>query len=187
MKTKILIGVIALVSTITFASCSKNDKKQTSSTTPVVETPESEANITLTAGGETFTINGSCGWAVAGGVNYIGAQDASISARAFSANFSIDELPSQTTTYTIIQSDINDTDPTHVSISLSEINGNTLTSWISSNASGTFTMVVTGNKVTVDLSGIVLQPELSTGFFTSGNVGPFSNAGTLSGTLTFYK
>jgi hypothetical protein len=167
-------------------SCKKDEKKPTSAT-PTPTTEEGHADIALTMpNGEVFQLNGPCGWAVAGGVNYIGANHSSNNLRAFSTNFNITELPSQTTSYILVD-DESDTDPTHITMSITEINGDTLTSWSSKTTSGTLTMVVNGNKITVNLAGISLYPQTNSGFFINGNVGAFANDGALTGTLTFYK
>jgi hypothetical protein len=167
-------------------SCKKDEKKPVSSTTPPV-TEEGSADITLTMPtGEVYQLNGPCGWATAAGTNYIGANHSSNNLRTFSAFFNISELPSQTTSYTLVE-DGSDTDPTHITMNITEINGDTLTEWHSQTTSGTLTMVVTGNEINVNLSGITLYPQTNPGFFTSGNVGAFANSGALTGTLTFYK
>jgi hypothetical protein len=190
MKTTFLILIIATTYWL-FSSCKKKGTNtvqtttQSSNVSPSNPTPV--ANVIVTAGGQNFTLNGACGWAVAGGVHYIGAQDATVGTRALEIDFNVDELPTQTTTYTIVQNDYTNTNPTEVSISIAEITGNTLTSWKSSATSGTLTVVVTGNKISIDLSAIVLDPEQPSSFYTNGNVGAFSQSGIMSGTLTFYK
>jgi hypothetical protein len=167
-------------------SCKKDEKKPTTPT-PTPATEEGHADITLTMpAGEVYQLNGPCGWATAGGTNYIGANHASNNLKTFSAFFNISELPSQTTSYTLV-GDGSDTDPAHITMNITEINGDTLTEWHSETNSGTLTMVVNGNEITVNLAGITLYPETNPGFFTSGNVGAFANNGALTGTLTFYK
>jgi hypothetical protein len=146
-----------------------------------------KANIILTAGGEQYKINGPCGWASALGTKYIGANDAGNNLKTFSAFFNIDNPPAKTTTYTLVD-DVNDEDPTHIRMNITEIRGSSLFEYTSTNTSGKLTLVVSGNKVTADLSGIILKP--STGenpIFPSLNTGAFSKTGTLSGTLEFEK
>lgn len=176
IKTTLLVAFISIFT----ISCSKDDDDNSSTTSG-----EGVANITLTAGGQEFKINGPCGWATFGGTKYIGANDANNSQRAFSTYFNTD-LPTATTTYTLVEDSL-DENPTHITMNITEIVGSKLTSWNSTDASGTLTIVVSGNKYTVDLSGIVLAPNTSTSGFENGNVGAFANNGTLSGTLTFYK
>lgn len=159
----------------------------TSTTTTGAPVQVSAATITLTSGSKTTTITGSCGWATAGGVNYIGAHDTNKELRIFEATFNIQDPPAQTTTYTLTAYDVNDTNPAHVSMSIAEQIGNGLLEWDSSNSSGTVTLVVTGNKVTVDLSGVTLAAQTNSGFYTNLNVGDYANPGVLTGTLTFYK
>ena len=176
---------IALSATL-MMSCKKDEKKPGSPTPPPVA-EEGQADITLTMpAGEVYQLNGPCGWASAAGTNYIGANHASNNLKTFSSYFNISELPAQTTSYTLVE-DGTDTDPTHITMNITEINGDTLTAWHSKTTSGTLTLVVNGNVVTANLAGITLYPETNPGFFTSGNVGAFSNNGALSGTLTFYK
>ncbi len=180
MKTKITSILMITLLGILSLSCSKDDDN--ASPTNAV----GSADITLTAGGQPFKVTGPCGWAVAGGANYIGATHAENSQRTFAAFFNITTLPTVTTTYTLVESVV-DTDPSHITMNITQIAGSTLTEWSSKNTSGTLTLVVDGNKITANLAGITLYPQTSSGAFTNGNVGAFANNGTLSGTLTFYR
>lgn len=189
-KIAILLSVF-----ITLTSCKKKEEtttpppsnSSTSTTTTGSPVQVSAATITLTSGAQTTTITGSCGWASAGGVHYIGAHDQNKNLRIFEATFNIENPPAVTTTYTLVAYNINDTDPDHVSMSISEQVGNGLFEWDSSNTSGTITLVVSGNKVTVDLSGITLTAQTNSGVYTNLNTGDYANPGVLTGTLTFYK
>lgn len=179
--------VFTALSAFMLMSCKKDEKKPTPNPTPTPVTEEGHADITLTMpAGEVYQLSGPCGWATAAGTNYIGANHASNNLKTFSSYFNISELPAQTTTYTLVE-DGTDTDPSHITMNITEINGNTLTEWHSTTTSGTLTLVVNGNQVTANLAGITLYPETNHGFFTSGNVGAFANEGALTGTLTFYK
>lgn len=178
--------VFITLSAVLLMSCKKDEKKPTSTTTTPT-TEEGHADITLTMPtGEVYQLNGPCGWATVSGTNYIGANHASNNLRTFSTFFNISELPSQTTSYTLVE-DGSDTDPTHITMNITEISGDTITGWHSNTTSGTLTMVVNGNEITVNLAGITLYPQTNSGFFTNGNVGAFANSGALTGTLTFYK
>lgn len=193
MKPIVSILLLAVV----LLACKKKDKDQQKDPTPLTTTSggsttsgpvqTSVATITVTSGTKTTILSGPCGWAVAGGVKYIGANDQANTKRVMEASFNIQDLPAQTTTYTLVAYDINDTDPTHVSMSFTEIIGNGLLEWSSISTSGNLTLVVTGNKVTVDLSGITLKAQTNSGFYTNLNTGEYANPGVLSGTLTFYK
>lgn len=165
-------------------SCSKDDNDETSTETNTTNS-EGEANIILTAGGQEFKLKGPCGWAVAGGVNYIGANQSDNQLRIFSADFNISELPTETTTYTLVE-DVFDTDPSHITMNISELAGSKLTEWSSKNTSGKLTLTVEGNKITANLEGIILYAQTDSGLFTNGNTGAFANNGVLTGTLTFY-
>ncbi len=177
-KLVLFFAVLAII-----AACNKNDAAPNNTPTPAQE--ESGSNITLTAGGQEFKIIGPCGWASAGGTHYIGSNHSENNMRTFATYFNIENPPTQTTTYTLVE-DVLDTDPTHITMNIAEISNNTLIEWFSTTTSGTVTLVVEGNKITVDLTGIVLNPQTNSGFFTNGNVGAFANPGTLSGTLVFY-
>jgi hypothetical protein len=194
MKTTVFIMSLAIV----LLACKKKDKAQqddptpvsttsTTSTTSGTTTPAGVASVTVTSGTKTTTLIGSCGWASAAGVKYIGAQDQTNSLKALEASFNIQSLPSQTTTYTLVAYDMNDTDPTHVSMSFSEQIGSGLLSWSSTSASGNITVAVSGTKVTVNLAGISLAAQTNSGFYTNLNTGEYANPGVLSGTLVFYK
>lgn len=191
MKTIVSILLVLVM----VSSCKKKTPAEeaetpvVASTTSTTSTPAqvSIANVTVTSGTKTTTLSGSCGWASAGGVKYIGAQDQVNSLKALEASFNIQNLPSQTTTYTLVAYDMNDTDPTHVSMSFSEqINGGLL-EWSSIATSGNLTLVVSGSKVTVNLAGITLKAQTNSGFYTNLNTGEYANPGVLSGTLVFYK
>lgn len=181
MKTIKTTLIVLFISILTI-SCSKDDEDNNSSSS----SKEGIANITLTAGGQEFKIIGPCGWASIGGIKYIGANHAENSLRAFSTYFNILELPTTTTSYTLVE-DTSDENPTHITMNIAEISDTKVTAWNSSNTSGTLTIVVTGNKYTVDLTGIVLTANSPSSGFENGNIGAFANNGTLSGTLTFYK
>ncbi len=185
MKTNTAHKLILFLAVAVLISCKKEDSKP-SSTTPPPSTGTSEANIILTAGGEEFKIIGPCGWASAGGTKYIGANHATNSQRVFATYFNIDTPPTQTTTYTLVE-DYTDTDPTHITMNIVEIKGDTLTEWNSTLTSGSLTLVVEGNKISANLNGISLTPGTSSGIFVSGNTGNFSNTGFLTGTLVFYQ
>jgi hypothetical protein len=180
-KLILFFAMIAIIS-----SCNKDNAQSSGSGNNNPPQGESTADITLTAGGQEFKVAGPCGWASAAGTHYIGSNHATNNLRTFSAYFNIENPPTQTTTYILVDDEL-DTDPTHITMAISEISGNTLTEWNSTNASGTLTLTVVGNKITADLSGIVLSPQTNSGFFTNGNVGAFANPGTLSGTLVFYN
>lgn len=182
LKGILLYVMIAMFSTL----CISCDNSDDGDNEPSPTTEEGTANIILTAGGQEFKITGPCGWASVAGTNYIGANQADNNLRTFSSYFNIAELPASTTTYTLV-GDSNDTDPTHITMNITEISGTTLISWNSKNTSGTLTLVVDGNKITADLAGIILYPQTESGFFTNGNTGAFANNGVLTGTLTFYK
>lgn len=174
MKFLIFIALSASL----LMSCKKDEKKPTPTPTPVTE--EGHADITLTlTNGEVFQLSGPCGWAVAGGSNYIGANHSSNSLKTFSTFFNIPELPAQTTSYILVDDQF-DTDPTHIYMNITEMIGSSWIEWTSSDMSGHLTLVVQGNKVTADLSGIVLENG-------SSNASPYNAGGTLSGTLTLYK
>jgi len=165
---------------------STNSGSNTSTPTPT--TGVSVANITVTTGSVTTLLTGPCGWVVASGVNYIGANDQTKTQRAFNINFNFPNPPSQTTTYSIVASSSNDGINTSiVDMSFTEIAGSNLLSWSSTNTSGSITLVVSGNKVTVNLAGITLKAQTNSGFFTNLNVGELAKPGVLSGTLIFYK
>lgn len=169
--------VFIALSTSTLLAC-KKDEPTPSSSNPT--TQEGQANITLTlTNGEVFQVNGPCGWATSMGVNYIGANHASNSLRVFETTFNIDELPDQTTTYTLVDDQF-DTDPTHIYMNITEIMGSTWVEWTSHDLSGQLTLVVQGNTVTANLNGIALESG-------SSNASPFNANGVLSGTLTLYK
>lgn len=191
MKT--IISILSIL--VMFGACKKKTPAEETETPVVTSTTSTTsapaqvavASVTVTSGTKTTTLSGTCGWASAGGVKYIGAQDQANSLRILEASFNIQNLPAQTTTYALVAYDVNDTDPTHVSMSFSEQIGSGLFEWNSTSSSGNLTLVVSGNKVTVNLSGITLQAQTNSGFYTNLNTGEYANPGILSGTLTFYK
>jgi len=183
----ILSCFLIIILSILSISCDNGDSEDNGDTNNSTQTPSAgTANIILTAGGQEFKIAGPCGWASVAGTNYIGANQADNNLRTFSSFFNIKQLPAITSTYTLV-GDSSDTDPTHITMNITEISGKTLTEWSSKNTSGKLTLVVDGNKVTANLAGITLYPQTNSGFYTNGNVGAFANNGALTGTLTFYR
>lgn len=140
---------------------------------------EGKANITLTVGAQQINITGSCGWATAAGVHYIGAKDSNNSLRVFEVNFNMENPPSVTSSYILVD-DMLDETPTHVWMTVTEIMGGSFIEWTSFDGSGTLLLTVSGDKVTANLSGITLESG-------SGNASPYNGNGTLSGTLEFYR
>jgi hypothetical protein len=182
----LLILALALAG---LTACKKENPAKTNDTKPVataeaLTTPP--ANITLTAGGEQYKITGSCGWAEAMDNHYIGASDSSNNLKTFSTYFNIKELPSETTTYTLVANQ-NDKDPSHIWMNITEIRDKGMLSYNSDDSSGKLTLKVDGKNISVDLAGIVLKPMTDSGVFTNLNVGAFSSPGTLSGSLNFTK
>lgn len=174
-------GVVMSLITVLFISCGGDDDNSSETSGGAGET-----NIVLTAGGQEFKVVGPCGWAAIGGVNYIGANQSDNNLRTFSSFFNISELPNATTTYTLVEDD-SDTDPGHITMNITEISGGKLTEWSSKDTSGKLILVVEGNKITANLTGITLFPQTNSGAFANGNTGAFANNGTMTGNLTFYK
>ncbi len=196
LKINSIIILIVMVASLLIACKKKTESTPTPTNTgggsttsaPTPTTGVSVANITVTTGSVTTKLTGPCGWAVAGGVNYIGANDNVLTQRAFAINFNVPNPPSQTTTYSIVASASNNgTSVNIVDMSFVEIAGNSSLSWESTNTSGSITLTVSGNKVTVNLAGITLKAQTNSGFFTNLNVGELAKPGALSGTLVFYK
>jgi len=179
MKTQ---GWILIVTTalFTFSFCTKKGEPGIPD-----ETAEGKADITLTAGGEQYKIQGPCGWASAGGNRYIGANDGSNSLKTFSVFFNLDTPPAKTTTYTLV-SDLFDEDPGHITMNITEIKSGGMLEYTSTDASGKLTVEVSGKKMKVKLDGITLKPTTQNSIYKSLNTGAFSQTGTLSGTLEFY-
>ncbi len=197
LKINTILLLAMVVSTSLIACKKKNESTTTTPTStsggtttssPTPTTGVSIANITITTGSVTTKLTGPCGWAVAGGVNYIGANDQTLTQRVCAINFNISNPPSQTTTYSIVASASNNgTSANIIDMSFAEIAGNSSLAWNSTNSSGSITLVVSGNKVTVNLAGITLAAQTNSGFFTNLNVGELAKPGVLSGTLVFYK
>jgi len=161
---------LPLLLAATLLSC-KKDKTS--------EPKQGTADITLTVGSQQITVKGPCGWAVAGGVHYIGANHETDNLRVFETNFNIENPPSATTTYTLVDDQF-DESPSHIWATVTQMQGGSFIEWTSFDGSGNMTLNVSGDKITVNLSGIVLEPG-------SGNAAPYNGNGTLSGTLTFYR
>lgn len=170
---KKLIFTVFTIGLLTSCDSSSDSKSSAS--------PAGRANITLTTtGGTEFKLEGPCGWAFAAGVGYIGANQEDDALKAFSVDTNLTELPSTTTTYTITD-DVLDESPTKITMHFTKFNsGSSFTSFDGYVGSGTLTLVVSGNKVTADLSGIRLKAD-------TANPAPYNQNGTLSGTLEFYK
>jgi hypothetical protein len=186
--------IITILSVLVMCSaCKKKTKEEpetpvgssTTSTTTGTN-PASAATVSLTSGTKTTTLTGSCLWSNSSvGRRYITSQDQNKSLRVLHIPFNISTLPTQTTTYSLVPYDANDTDPTHIFMSFTEQVGSGYFSWYS--ASGSLTLVVSGNKLTANLAGITLEADTVQSGFTNLNVGEYAKPGALSGTLTFYK
>lgn len=192
MKSVICVLLLALA----LQGCKKKDKDQQNDPAPVSTTTggsttsgpsqTSVATLTLTSGTKTTTLTGTCAWSnTTIGRRYITAQNQNRSLRVLHVPFNIQSLPTQTTTYSLVTYDANDTDPTHVFMSFSEQIGSGYLSWYST--SGNLTLAVTGNKVTVNLAGITLQADTVQSGLTNLNVGEYAKPGVLSGSLSFYR
>lgn len=192
MKTIVCILSLAAV----LVACKKKDKDPQNDPTPVSTTTggsttsgpsqTSLATVTLTSGAKTTTITGSCLWSNSSvGRRYITSQDQNKNLRVLHIPFNISALPTQTTTYSLVPYDNNDTDPTHIFMSFTEQIGSGYLSWYSE--SGSLTLAVAGNKVTANLAGITLKADTVQSGFTNLNVGEYAKPGILSGSLTFYK
>lgn len=165
---------------LTLSFCTKKDEPSEEE-----EAGEGRADITLTAGGEKYTIQGPCGWASAGGNRYIGANDGSNSLKTFSVFFNLENPPSKTTTYTLT-GDMLDEDPGHITMNITEMKNGGMFEYTSTSTSGKLTLEVSGKKITAKLDGITLKPTTESSIGKSLNTGAFSQPGTLSGTLEFY-
>jgi hypothetical protein len=190
MKT--IISVLSIL--IMFSSCKKKtpaeetEKPVSSSATSTTSgsNPASVASVSLTSGTKTTTLSGSCLWSNSSvGRRYITSQDQNRSLRVLHIPFNVSTLPTQTTTYSLVPYDANDTDPTHIFMSFTEQIGSGYFSWYSK--SGSLTLVVTGNTLTANLAGITLEADTVQSGFTNLNVGEYAKPGALSGSLTFYK
>lgn len=172
--------MIVSTALLTLSFCSKKNDPEKEG-----QSQEGKADITLTAGGEQYKIQGPCGWASAGGTRYIGANEASNSLKTFSVFFNLENPPAKTTTYTLT-GDSFDEDPGHITMNITEIKSGGMFEYTSTNTSGKLTLVVSGKKITVNLDGIILKPTTESMIYKSLNTGAFSQPGTLSGTLEFY-
>lgn len=192
MKTIVCVLSLAAV----LVACKKKDKDPQNDPTPVSTTTggsttsgpsqTSLTTVTLTSGTKTTTLTGSCLWSnTTVGRRYITSQDQNKSLRVLHIPFNIGALPSQTTTYSLVTYDANDTDPTHIFMSFTEQVGSGYFSWYST--SGSLTLVVAGNKVTANLAGITLKADTVQSGLTNLNVGEYAKPGVLSGSLTLYK
>lgn len=171
MKTRITTWVsIPLMLAGTLLSC-KKDK--------IEDSQPGTADVTITMGSQQMHVKGPCGWASAAGVNYIGANHETNNLRVFGISFNIENPPTATTTYTLVDDQL-DESPAHVTAYFTEVQGSTFIEWTSFDGSGNVTLQVSGKKITVNLDGIVFEPH-------NGNAAPYNANGTLSGSLTFYR
>lgn len=183
---KKILTILVVIGFAFFENACSNDDKDSDSNN---SNSDGTASITLTAAGEQFKITGTCGWASAAGVKYIAVTQDGNNLKTFSVYFNVENLPVQTTIYTLV-ADESDTNPSHITMNLTEITPGTtpkLTEWNSMNASGTLKLSVDGKKITANLDGIVLKPGSGVVGYINGNTGALASNGTLTGTLTLYK
>lgn len=175
MKNKIKLILPILI--VLIACTKKDDNKKTTNSNG---NPAGIAKLVLKYETDSIVLNGSCGWASAGGVKYIGCKDDNNSLRVVDITFNIDELPNSNTTYNIKATDFSDTLKSNVNLNFTEMIGGTFVEWNSNDNSGNITLVIEGKKVTANLVNI----KLSAG---TDNAVKYNKEGTLNGNIVFYK
>ncbi len=140
-----------------------------------------KGKISLQCNGKTFEINGVCGAVTSMGTLTITVPDDSFPAKAFMINFTNDKMPSATSSYSIVQSNIDDKDDSHVSLSYADMRSTSTMIWESDNKTGKLDFVVNGNEIKCSFSNLTLQPNMMY------NKGELNSNATISGELTIYK
>jgi hypothetical protein len=185
---KNLIYIFCTIS-ILFTACKNNtsesktaeDVIQEAHETTAVIAKEGRGKISLQYGSKTMEINGVCGAITTMGSIMIAVRDDSVPAKAFTINFSSEELPSTTSSYNIVNSVSDDKNALEVSLSFVNMSSNVKSSWYGNNKTGKLEFKVNGNEVTCTFSNLTVQPDM---LF---NKGEFDTPATISGELTIFK
>lgn len=187
--TKSYLIIFASILFFTACKSNKTDSTETTIEQNMDEIKSSTAEqgkagkgkITLLCNGKTYEINGVCGAVTSMGSLTIAVPDDSIPAKAFTINFTNENLPAATSSYKIVESVIDDKDASHISIGFSDMRTAQPMTWGSDSKSGSLDFAVNGNEIKCSFSNLTLQPN---SFF---NKGELNNPATVSGELTIYK
>jgi hypothetical protein len=140
-----------------------------------------KGKIILQCNGKTYEINGVCGAVTSMGSLTIAVPDDSFPAKTFMINFTTDKLPETSSSYSIVKSNIDDKDASHVSLSYADMRSTSTMIWESDDKTGKLDFTVNGNEIKCSFSNLTLQPSMMY------NKGELNTAATLSGELIIYK
>ncbi|HUM53426.1 MAG TPA: hypothetical protein PK431_16505 [Chitinophagales bacterium] len=140
-----------------------------------------KGKVALICNGKTFEINGVCGAVTSMGSLTIAVPDDSFPVKTFTINFTNDKMPSVTSSYTIVKSNIDDKDASHISLSYADMRSSSTMIWESDNKTGNLDFTIIGNEIKCSFSNLTLQPN---DFY---NKGELNAKATISGELTLYK
>jgi hypothetical protein len=175
-----------------FIAC-KSNKTDSSETTTIQQNMDEiksstaeqgkagKGKITLQCNGKTFEINGVCGAVTSMGTLTIAVPDDSFPAKTFTINFTTEKMPSATSSYTIVKSNFDDKDASHVSISYADMRSTSTMIWESDDKTGKLDFVVNGNEIKCSFSNLTLQ---ASEFY---NKGELNAKAMISGDLIIYK
>ena len=90
-------------------------------------------------------------------------------------------MPSATSSYTIVKSNIEDKDDSHVSISYADMRSTSTMIWESDDKTGKLDFVVNGNEIKCTFSNLTLQPSMMY------NKGEQDGTATISGNLIIFS
>jgi hypothetical protein len=184
--------VIFIAINLVLVSC-KSNKTDSSETTTIQQNMDEiksstaeqgkagKGKITLQCNGKTFEINGVCGAVTSMGTLTIAVPDDSFPAKTFTINFTTEKMPSATSSYTIVKSNFDDKDASHVSISYADMRSTSTMIWESDDKTGKLDFVVNGNEIKCSFSNLTLQ---ASEFY---NKGELNAKAMISGDLIIYK
>lgn len=181
-KSFILLFLMVLLN-----SCSTSSDDDLTEIPLLADKNLTENVVQVKSGSAITKIDGDCTWETIIEDSFIFLTDKTITNRALIISLNLSEMPTETTTYTIV-GDPYDEDPLHIDLTFSEYitqnNKTKLLQWNSTNESGEVTFVVDNDKISVNFNDIVLAPRLESIGFESLNVGEYAKPGVLSGNIT---
>lgn len=164
-----LIASVLLAATL-FQSCKKDDKGTDTTEVPSVNFPSDHGDLTLSYGGQTMKITGTCEIVTTGPYSSIRVTDGQNPDRTITFSLGTFTLPIQAGTYHFYDEGIQ---PPANGIH-AQLSTNSSGWWSSNAASGSVTYTVAGNEVIAEFNN-VLQPHEFI------NTGAAANPGTLTG------
>jgi hypothetical protein len=165
---KIICAIVTACILISSCKSGKEDKNPSEelqknmediSSSVSVEAKEGQGKITLQCNGNTYEIKGVCGAVSAMGSLDVVVKDDTTPVKVFTVSMKTNELPASSTVYSIVKSNLDDKDLSHIVIDFTDMRTEAPMTWASDNSSGKLKFEVTGNQIKCSFTDIALQPN----------------------------